>query len=71
LNAHNIDDRDRSMYTAWNNKGTVAMNKRYMKSYDEGESVHGWQIWNEFTFVPDGHEPQSLVRPFPKSCRPQ
>lgn len=42
-----------------------------MKSYDDGESVHGWQIWNEFTLVPDGHEPQALVRPLPKSCRPQ
>jgi len=41
LNAHNIDDKERSMYTAWNNKGTVAMNRRYMKSYDDGESVHG------------------------------
>lgn len=39
--AHDMDDNDRSMYTAWNNSGTVAMNRRYIQSYEDGNSVHG------------------------------
>lgn len=30
-----------SMYTAWNKKGRVAMNTKYIQSYGEGEEVQG------------------------------